>query len=297
LQKREFRVVQDGAQVEIRKHCELQSVDPAVSGRVPALDISGKSVSEIKNLLGTVFPKTRSKARIAIRLLRNKLIGARFRGDEYRARVRLVSLPREQLLVYLAVSAGRQSRDHLFAMCTLLEFCRCLGHGINWEKVEAIMQDLGVSEELKRGLSLIFGALNVPDRLLPPPGKELRIFEAARYDPEQTSQYTDLKDGFLLCMTFFSLEKGREKARYFAKCFRREFTHPVLSKFILASLRAVAARFRPAVHSARRFAYWTEFTPGSGTGEIGEARTSSPQYNGGPALPSTAPGRQRIGRS
>lgn len=297
LQQRQFGVSKDGVQVEIRKHCVLQSVDPAVAGRLPALEISGESVTEIKNLLDTVLPKTRSKAKIAIRLLRNKLIGPRFSENVYRARVRVISLPREQLLVYLAVSAGKQSRDHLFAMCTLLEFCRRHGHNISWEKVDTILQEFGISDELKRGLSLISSAINVPARLLSPSGKELRIFEAARYDPEQTSQYTDLKDGFLLCLTFLSLEKGREKAKYFAKCLHREFTHPVLTRSVLASLRVVAARFRPAVHTAGRFAYWMEFTTGPSISEIGEACTSSRQYNNGPAVPAIAPGRHRIGRS
>jgi hypothetical protein len=247
------------------KRWNATSVDPALCNQASVMVVEACVERDIDFLLRLEDLDNTAKKNVALRSIQAKLVGHEHDDTSIPARIKIIALSAEDLLLYLSARLGRQERDRLFGLCSLIEFFRGFSGRLNWGRIESIAQRYGVTKAVYEGLLLVDGVLE--DSRIPPDalgqliGADLRprVLEWARFNPAVDSRYTGFKRAFFYLFSFLSIEGLPAKCRYLLRSLAGgQGSRPVLPGLALELMISAFSLLRRKRHTTREFAYWIE---------------------------------------
>ena len=242
----------------LEKECELVSSDPAV----PAGDRSMLVCAELLNGLDELAPPpTRGKSQIARETIAAHLRAGAGGGDSRpKAQLSVRMLSAEEMVAACAWRAAN-TPDKLFGLCTLLQAAEPLSGELDWRLLAQTADRLGVSGEVSESLARLsaVSSVRVEEGSLTR-RSAVRLFEWARYGPNEMQRHGDLRDPF-----FFLLALGRSSARGKAGLVLRALARDPRDRASLLNLAFQAARGALRAPSAARSGpldtvYWIDRT-------------------------------------
>ncbi len=174
-----------------------------------------------------------------------------------RVRIRIVSLPLENMVAYIIAELGRQTRDRMFGIANALDFLRRC-KGVQWKRVAACAHRYGLDEHFRCGLRLLaaFTVVPPPFETMGDPAAE-HLLLSARYDISITDTHSALKRAFFCLWTLLSVRGAKGKLRYAAQLARRAIGGAaVLPKVVRGRSGGVWTLFRRREPSV--FTCWVE---------------------------------------
>jgi hypothetical protein len=248
---------------------EMISMDPVLAGRTIRILLRASVTTELSPLLQPNQRGGESKKRVALRLLKDKLLGHRCVPDEVPVQLKIVALSAEELLVYLAERLGTQKQDRLFCMTNLLEFFRCYTDTIDWRKVGQLARSNGVAATVGEGLSIASEILDQDQ--IPPialslcaePVPQPRVLELARYGQDSLGLYRGFKGPFFFILSLLSIHGFWAKCKYLLRSLvgDRE-TKSILPRLMIEMGANLISRIRrEQKRTITDMAFWVEPPP------------------------------------
>jgi len=256
-----FHLIGDQESEVYTKESLVESVAPVLAHRPTRVNVQVEICSEASLPLRVV--KSSSKRTIVFKVIRRRLAGAGNSDVKLLARIRVVALRPEELLLHLAAKLGSQSRDRLFGLCSLLEFFRGYSGPLDWRRIVAAAEQLGVKKGLSEGLMLVAGFLP-QDRI---PSEYLRVLEgctppraleSARYDPDLDGRYTRFKAAFYYLFTLLSTAGVLTKVRYVLRTLVGWGARPLVPGLLYGVLESSFATSQRRRRTARECAFWLD---------------------------------------
>jgi hypothetical protein len=258
----------DAVSETYRKSLPIISRDPALAGRPAELGLQATVATALDDLIEAGNAGGRTKKEIALRLLRARVAGRRGDDGEIPARLSIVALSPEDLLVYLAARLGSQEQDRLFGLSRVLEFLRLYDGPIDWPQVKRISRQHGLSGAVDDALSIAGGVLDDGRVPAPTPGlagsnAEPRILKLARYGPDALGLHTDLKAAFFYSLSLLAIEGTRAKAGYLLQSVAgQRGRRLLLPRLLLKTAAGLASHLGPGQRQTiTGMAYWIEAGP------------------------------------
>jgi hypothetical protein len=205
-------------------------------------------------LVSALTASNPSKKDIALRSMKNNLLGCDNHTTMVPVTINLFALHPEALVVYTAALTGKQRRHPLFAAMIGVNFLRRYKDPIDWSKVQHLAKALDLQAEVSQGL-LILSRLSeevsssVDREAL---ARAPRLFSSARYDAA-FSRYTELKGMFFFLFTLLSLRTNRQRGKFLFSAIKPGGKLRSLSSEFL---KAVRRMLRGGSCTVRDLAYW-----------------------------------------
>ena len=242
------------------KESLVESAAPVLAHRSTQINVQVDVCANLALPLPVAATSTKKKA--AFKVITKSLAGGRDDGSPLFARVRIVALQAEELLLHLATRLGSQHRDRLFELCSLLEFFRGYSGPLDWQQIVATAEQSGLRKDLLEGLSLASKYVargRVPIEYLGLlKGTQPRALESARYDAASYGRYSNFKAAFYYLFTLISTAGVIAKLRYLLRTLVGVGDRPVVPRLIYDVVKSSFATSQRKSRTAREFAFWLE---------------------------------------
>jgi hypothetical protein len=247
------------------KEWTLVSRDPALAGPPARMAVHIDLAVGLDAVLPSLDDEPRGKRDIALDLCKARLAG-RHRTRDVQARLRVVALSPEDMLVYLSARQGRRERARLFGLTGLLEFFRRYSGPVSWDQVAATARLHGLSAAVGEGLAM--AAELLPGDQVPPsalahctsPDARPAVLKLARYSPGSLGLYTYLKAPLLYMLSLLAIPGLGARAKFVLRSLIGNREHQaVLPRLLLQTGAGLLSRLSPRSRATiRDMSYWVE---------------------------------------
>jgi hypothetical protein len=239
----------------------VESAAPILAHRSTRMKVQVEVCADLK--LPLPAAETSAKKEIALKVITKSFAGGRDDGSKLFARIRVVALGAEELLLHLAARLGSQRRDRLFELCSLLEFFRGYSGQLDWQQIVATAEQLGLKKDLSEGLLLVskFVArdrIPIEDLGLLEGATRPRALESARYDPASYGRYANFKAAFYYLFTLISTAGVTAKLGYLLRTLVACGDGPGMPRLIYEVVKNSFATSQRKSRTAREFAFWLD---------------------------------------
>lgn len=243
------------------------SRDPVLKGRPQTLTLQFSQESNLINLLQEPAKQQATKRSAALQSLRAKMWGHPPASDTPIVSIKVVTLPPEELFLYLCAQFYQHKDTRLFRLVSLLELVRKTPNNWNWERLAVLGQTHKLNRAWHEGVAAIQQLLG--EKFMPPLALDLpfgmdaypRVLEWARYGPDTLTRYTDLKQTYYYLLGLLSTPGIGAKSRYLFQSLKSKNGQRPILPGLLAELSGsvfTAWQKETHTHTAREFAYWIE---------------------------------------
>jgi hypothetical protein len=250
------------------KEWNLVSRDPALAGSPARISVYVDLATGLDAVLPSLDGKPRPKKDIALDLCKARLAGRRGTRD-VEARLRVVALSPEDMLVYLSARQGKREVTRLFGLTSLLEFFRRYTGPISWDEVVTTARQHGLSAAVGEGLAM--AAELLPGDRVPPgalvdcasPDARPPVLRLARYSLDSLGLYTDLRAPFLYVLNLLAIPGLGARAKFVLRSLAGSREHTaVLPRLLWQTGAGLLSRLRPGSRpTITGMAYWVEIPP------------------------------------
>jgi hypothetical protein len=244
------------------KESKVESGDPVLANAPTLIDMCIAVCGDVDHLLMGAAPNRPSKREIALKVLRAKLWDRDHDTSRLIVHIRVVAIPPEALLLYLAARLGTETRHRLFGLVSLLEVFRSYKGPLDWKKVMEAAEQHGIKSEVSQALRLVSGFV-APDRIpvellktLEGSAPRPRCLESARYDPESYGRFAGFRMAFFYLLSLLSTIGAGAKLRYLVRT--RCGGWGVVPRLFVESVKSLLVLWRGRRKTTRDFAFWME---------------------------------------
>jgi Uncharacterised nucleotidyltransferase len=254
---------------------KAESSDPAIAGQPTCMALYINIEHDPAAVLRRNDTHALSKRGAAIRIAVARLRPHKQESAHIGLRLSIMALSPEALLLYLSARLGRQSRERLFGLCSLLEFFKAYPEPLNWSQMATIAAHYGSGPSACKGLLMVRDL--VDPACIPQPAIDAlgcaaispHVLQQARFEPGAWGRDASFKRAFYLLFTLLSIDTAQERYRYLARTLADERRGKAAVSDALQGLGATArAGLRRERRTARDSAYWIE--PGWDTDQSDE---------------------------